>query len=133
VFHRHGPADGNREELADLARDADLLRPLHLGQECSSFAREDSRGSDDVLRCEYSAGRAVRFFFDGSSGLLTRQESGPAASVVTSQFEDYRSVDGVQIPFRTRIRVPGATIIYSAERVRQNAPIDERVFRRPDR
>jgi hypothetical protein len=53
--------------------------------------------------------------------------------VIVTHFEDYRAVDGVKTPFRTRIVLPGATVSYTAEQVRQNVAIDPRVFQAPAR
>jgi hypothetical protein len=39
--------------------------------------------------------------------------------------------DGVRLPFRTRIHVPGATITYTVASVRHNEPVQDAVFRRP--
>ncbi len=52
----------------------------------------------------------------------------PAVSVF---HEDFRAVGGVQLPFRTRVVVPGATITYTAESIRHNQPIDQQLFERP--
>ena len=47
------------------------------------------------------------------------------------RFEDYRRVDAVTMPFRTRILLPEVTVIYIAEHVRLNVPIDGRLYARP--
>jgi hypothetical protein len=121
------------QELADLARDSDMLRPLRVGRDCETLRRENPIGSTDVVRCQFPANRAVRYFFNRESGLLERQESPIVDGTLTTHFEDYRVVDGVRLPFKTRIVLPAATIVYTTEQIRHNVPIEERVFRRPDK
>jgi hypothetical protein len=74
----------------------------------------------------------VSLHFDTSTGLLTRQEveSFSGRGIIT-HFEDYRPIDGVRVPFQTRIVGPGFTVTYTVERVRVNEPIDDRLFLRP--
>jgi hypothetical protein len=47
--------------------------------------------------------------------------------------EDYRIVDGIRLPFRTRVILPGATVSYTVASVRHNEPVQDSVFRRPAR
>ena len=53
--------------------------------------------------------------------------------VIRVLFEDYRMVDGIRLPFRTRVILPGATISYTVASVRHNEPVQDAVFRRPPR
>ena len=53
------------------------------------------------------------------------------SGTVTVVFEEYRTVDGLQLPFRTQYLLPGATVTYSAKSVTHNTPIDRRVFALP--
>jgi hypothetical protein len=63
-----------------------------------------------------------RLFFDVRTGLLVRQNAG----VVEINFEDYREVDGVRLPFAIRRKIPNAGVISSVFReIKHNVPIDE--------
>ena len=121
-------------ELADLLREADLLRPLHLLDGCQTVAIE-TVGDRSVATCALPSGARLRLHFERASGLLVEQESAdperPAAIRVL--FDDYQMVDGVRLPFRTRVVVPGATITYTVTSVRHNEPVQESVFQRPAR
>jgi hypothetical protein len=77
----------------------------------------------------------LRWHFERASGLLVEQESTDATRPGATRvlFEDYRMVDGVRLPFRTRILLPGATIGYTVASVRHNEPVQDAVFRRPAR
>lgn len=124
-------------ELADLVRDADLYRPLHLRAYCVQLAEEErvAVGGVDtaVLRCGLAEGRTGRLYFHPSSGLLVRYDSQMwnGDGFVSTYYEDYRLVDGVRLPFRTRSILPGAVTTYVVEQVRHNEPIDNRLFARP--
>ena len=124
-------------ELADLVRDADLHRPLHWRALCPERSLDERAGPDGagavVVRCGLAEGRIGRLYFDGRSGLLLRYDS-PMWSgdgFVSIYYEDYRLVDGVRVPFRTRSQLPGAVTVFAVESVRHNEPIDDRVFARP--
>jgi zinc protease len=117
-------------ELADAARDADMLRPLHLLDDCESTAVERS-GGNDVIVCRNKAGAVVRFSFDTRTGLMTSQDINPGPRQIHIAYEDYRAVDGLRLPFRTHIDVAGATITYDAASIRQNVPVDGDVFQQP--
>ena len=76
-----------------------------------------------------------RLFFDKETGLLLRQ-----AYVVQTLFgtlptqidyEDYRNVEGVQIPFRVKISRPAGTWTRTITTVQQNATIADSSFEAP--
>jgi hypothetical protein len=120
-------------ELAAVAREADLLRPLHLFDDCES-PRVESGAQHDVVICQPASGTRTRtrFEFDRKTGLLAQQETEAENGRATRlTFEDYRGVDGIRLPFRTRIVLPGAAVLYTTESVRHNVPIEERVFQTP--
>jgi hypothetical protein len=124
-------------ELADLVRDADIHRPLHWRSHCTQRTvdgRVDVAGSAAVVvRCGLAEGRTARLYFDASNGVLVRYDSQMwnGDRFVSIYYEDYRVVDGVRLPFRTRSLLPNATTTFVVESVRHNDPIDDRVFARP--
>jgi hypothetical protein len=50
---------------------------------------------------------------------------------VVVRFEDYRTVDGVTLPFVVRTRVPTFETVLRLDRVRHNAPLDDTLFAVP--
>lgn len=115
-------------ELADAARDADMLRPLHLLDDCSGATAQSERDAD-VVTCTYKNGARISFSFNKKTGLLESQDIGVRG--VTIHYANYREIDGVRLPFTTRIDVPGATIRYNASSIVHNQPVDARVFQKP--
>jgi hypothetical protein len=121
------------QELADLQREADLLRPLHLLDGCGATGVETA-GDRAAIVCSTNSHSPIRFYFDGASGLLVEEETAAVGGgSIRVLFEDYRAVDGLRLPFRTRIVLPGATITYTAAAIRHNEPVQESAFQRPAR
>lgn len=119
------------DELQDLAREADMLRPLNLEADCGSPQVEEPAATT-LVRCRFGHGRAATLHFDRDSHLLIRQDIQlDAQRTVSSFFDDYRDVEGVKVPFRVRFTAPGADVTYTVERVRVNETIADRVFQRP--
>ena len=117
-------------ELADAARDADMLRPLHLLDDCGSTTVETT-GAQNVVVCNGKSGGIVRHGFDQRTGLLTTQDIDAGPRKVHISYDDYRAVDGLRLPFKTHIDVAGATIRYDTSSIKQNQPVDRAVFRQP--
>jgi hypothetical protein len=117
-------------ELADAARDADMLRPLHLLDDCAS-ATIESTATHNVIVCNSKAGGVVRDAFDKGTGLLASQDIDAGPRKLHISYEDYRPVAGLRLPFKMHIDVAGATIKYDASSIKQNLPIDRAVFQQP--
>jgi photosynthetic reaction center cytochrome c subunit len=79
--------------------------------------------------------RSVKFFFDEQSGLLLRElryaESPLGILPLQLDYDDYRELDGVQVPFRMTRTESGSTEILQFAEVRQNVPIEPSKFARP--
>jgi len=77
------------------------------------------------------------YFFDVTSGLLARESTITATALVPLQeqvdYEDYRPVDGVLLPFlvRTSDDAPYATSTKTFTRITHGAPPDETLFAMP--
>ncbi len=78
---------------------------------------------------------AETFYFDTKSGLLVRQDS----TSITPEgkmpgktfFEDYRAVDGIKIPFKTRTVLPQFELITTFTEVKNNVAIEDNKFAKP--
>jgi zinc protease len=117
-------------ELADAARDADMLRPLHLLDDCASTTVETT-ATQMIIVCSIKAGGVMRHAFDNTTGLLAMQDIDSGSLKLHIAYGDYRTVDGVKLPFRTRIEIPGATIKYEASSISHNRPVDSAIFQQP--
>ena len=80
-------------------------------------------------------GGMERLYFDAQSGLLveldTRIDSPLGALPQQTEFQDYRDVSGVKIPFTIRVARMDAATIYKWESVEANVPADDARFAKP--
>ena len=117
-------------ELADAARDADMLRPLHLLDDCESTTLEKT-ATQMIIVCHVKSGGVMRHAFDNTTGLLAMQDIEAGSLKLHISYDDYRTVDGVKLPFKTHIDIPGATIKYDASSIAHNRPVDRAIFQQP--
>jgi len=77
----------------------------------------------------------LRLYFDEQSGLLLRilrySESPLGLNPTRIDYADYRSVDGVQVPYRWTVARPGGQFTIQITEVKQNGPISQEKFARP--
>ena len=79
----------------------------------------------------------ARLFFDAGTGLLLRRISYTETmiGVIPEQidFEDYRDVDGVKLPFTVKISSvePGLVSTRKYSEIKMNAPVDDSKFKMP--
>ncbi len=79
----------------------------------------------------------ARLFFDAETGLLLRRISYTETmiGVIPEQidFEDYRDVDGVKLPFTVKISSvePGLVSTRKYSEIKMNAPVDDSKFKMP--
>ena len=75
-------------------------------------------------------GQSARLWFDTKTGLLVRTECGTGSIVMQMDWEDYRDIGGLMVPFRVREAGTENWTIECSE-VKLNAPIDDAAFARP--
>jgi photosynthetic reaction center cytochrome c subunit len=129
------------EELAYLRRYPDLFGDIKLKEQFSRlmFGGKDKIGDREVnvLHGVTTDNRRERLYFDTQTGLLVRRiRSNPTMiGVIPEQvdFEDYRNVDGLMMPFMLRISSvdPNITSTRKFTEVKLNVPVDETKFNKP--
>jgi CubicO group peptidase (beta-lactamase class C family) len=132
-------------DLGSAVRDADFYQPLKLrAQYPSLFFKGEAKLSlhkpngqkgserDSVILEAPRNGRPRRFYFDKSTGLLVRSEELNQLDALTSavEFDDYRDVDGIKVPFILHYIEDTHFVIKLAE-IKQNVTIDDAVFVKP--
>jgi hypothetical protein len=128
-------------ELFYLKRYPDIFKDIKLqGQ----FTRLNFRGNDkldgkDVYLLVGTGidGKGERLYFDAQTGLLLRRITSTATIVglIPEQvdYDDYRDVDGLKLPFTIRI-TPIDTSFSSTRQfteIKLNVPVDETKFNKP--
>lgn len=127
------------DELADVKRDADFYRYLKMKE---SYARMGLLGKEKVggrdayvIGASGHDGRRERLYFDVERGLLIRRSSiyrtvmGAIPEVI--DFDDYRDVGGVKLPFMVRWTRPPFSATSRFTEIRINVPIESNRFSRP--
>ena len=128
-------------ELYLLRRYPDLFKDIKLQGQFTrlSFAGKDKIDDKEVyvLRGLMPDNKSERLFFDTQTGLLVRRITTTPTMVglIPEQidFDDYREVDGMKIPFT--IRISAIDSFFSSTRkfteIKLNVPVDETKFNKP--
>lgn len=137
------PIQGNRdkqgEELAQAKLTSDFNRESNLAKLYSKMELKgiEKVGANDAYVVVATPGNlpAETLYFDTKSGLLIRQDTtviAPEGKVPGKTFlEDYREVDGVKIPFKTRTVLPQYELITTFTEVKNNVAVDDSKFAKP--
>jgi photosynthetic reaction center cytochrome c subunit len=128
-------------ELANLRRYPDWFKDIKLKDQFSRlmFGGTDKIGEREVyvLRGVTSDNQRERLYFDVQTGLLVRRVTNTPTMIglIPEQvdFEDYRNVDGLMMPFTIRISSadPNITSTRKFTEVKLNVPVDETKFNKP--
>jgi photosynthetic reaction center cytochrome c subunit len=142
ALSNQGARDIPPEMLAQLRREAEFYKETRLKEiysKLSVVGRETVGGREAyvVEAAPADGGSPEKLFFDVETGLLVRKYT--EVKTVLGQFptqtdyEDYREVDGVRLPFNIRWSIPGRTWGRKITEVRQNVPLDDAQFNPPAR
>jgi len=135
-----GESQIGSEQLAEITRDAESfantrIRELYSQMNVEGRATVGERDAF-VVSGTTNKGLAERLYFDAQTGLLMRRyrESKTALGPFPTQtdYEDYKEVDGVKLPFSIRWSMPGRSWGRKIAEVKQNAAIDDAIFNPPD-
>ncbi len=128
------------EMLAQLKREAEFYRETRLREMYSKMAvvGKTTIGESEAYVVEATTpegGQPEKLYFDVQSGLLVRKYV--EAKTIMGQFptqtdyEDYREVDGVKMPFTIRWAIPGRAWGRKITEVKHNVPLDDTQFELP--
>lgn len=134
-------------EIDEILLEGALYQPIVVQQlygEPTYEGRTTVAGREtEVLAAVRIGGKADRFYFDRVTGLpvqLDVWEEGPEAVrqpgesyLAHYQLDDYRTVDGVAVPFYVRRVRPNSTMTFRFVEVRQNVALADSLFRDPAR
>jgi hypothetical protein len=137
-----GVHDITGPQLADLRLSLQLFRNLKLKEQYTSvrLGGKDKIGERDVyvIMGTTPDKKRERLFFDAETGLLLRRISYTETmiSIIPEQtdFEDYREVDGVKLPFTVRLSAVDAGNPVSTRtftEIKLNVPVDDSKFNKP--
>ncbi len=137
--------NGNRDitgEQLEAMKNGSFPSPLLTYKENGTTATLGNRekvGTSDayVIQLTPKSGPGVKAFIDAETFMLVRtmvsvnvpQLGGPIEQ--TSDFSDFRDVDGIKIPHATKTSNPVQTITATVTDVKQNVEIDDTSFVKP--
>ncbi len=137
----HGLREIEGQELAVMRRYPDLFKDIKLKEQFSRlmFGGKDKINDREVyvLRGVTTANRRERLYFDAETGLLVRRVTNTPTMIgaIPEQidFQDYKSVDGLMVPFTIRISSvdPNISSTRKFSEVKLNVPVDETKFNKP--
>ncbi len=136
-----GLRDFQEPELSFFRRYPDLLKDIKLQGQFTriSFGGKDTINGKDVyvLRGQGVDGKGERLYFDSQTGLLLRRVTSMPTIVglIPEQvdYDDYRDVDGLKLPFM--IRITSIDSFNNSTRtfteIKLNPAVDEKKFLKP--
>jgi hypothetical protein len=137
------PGHGVTEEIGDslnrVKEWASFITALDLKQGYSRSMVDgiEKVGGHDAYRvfAFRKGGGMERLYFDMQSGLLlrvaTRIDSPLGSLPQETNYEDYRAVGGVKIPYTIRVARIDSTTIYKWQSVEANVPVGDERFEKP--
>jgi hypothetical protein len=129
--HRMSPAEGEAARI-----DATLHFPVKVREMYQDFKvrpGEEIAGRPTFeVRGTASGKPTLRLFFDQENGLLLRSiryaETPLGRNPTQIDYADYRTAEGVKIPYRWTLARPGGSFTIKIDEVQQNVPVEEKLF-----
>ena len=127
------------EELSQFKQDAELYKIIKLKKtypQKKVIGREKIGDREaNIVEVASADGKAEKLFFDVQTGLLIakRVDSETAFGTIfeETEFEDYREVEGVKMPFTIRLSKLDSGFVRKFTEIKLNVPIDETKFNIP--
>jgi len=134
--NRSGVREMTGPEVESIKREYSLHREIRLAEFYPKLAVEGKQsvnGADAYVVAGAAAeGFPEKFYFDVQTGLLLRWDVALRGTTIESNYEDYRTVDGVKLAFRIRhVRSDGFSWTDQWEEVRHNVAIEDSAFAMP--
>jgi zinc protease len=135
-----GPSDMSPADLLAMKLEADFHRDIRLKElypkmKVTGKGRVGDREAY-VIEAPREDGSSERMYFDTQGGLLVQSEipmdvPDEGKTIVNSQYEDYREVEGVKVPFMIRQTSAYFDFVIKLSEVKHNVPIDDAKFKKP--
>jgi hypothetical protein len=135
-----GPSDMSASDLAAMKLESDFYRDIRLKDLYPKISLKGKERVGDreayVVEAPHEDGSSEKMYFDTETGLLIQSEvpidvPDEGKTIVNSQYEDYREVDGVKMPFTIRQASADFDYVIKLTEVKYNAPIDDAKFKKP--
>jgi len=132
----------SKADLAVAQRDHHFHREVRLKElypkmETAAADKVDGHAVN-VIEATPASGPAEKLYFDAESGLLVKRDFERVTledGIVQYEmlFKDYRDVDGLKLPFTIEQRSPDNTMIFKFAEIKNNAPLADTAFAKPEK
>ena len=127
------------KQLAEIRKDADLRFPAHIKERFDKLTvlnRETVDGREAfTVAAKRADGSREMLSFDAATGLLVRRLAFDTTVLgrtsVETTYQDYRSVEGLMVPFKLITRSSHAAQVTTFSEIKQGVPVDDAVFQMP--
>jgi hypothetical protein len=132
--NENGVREMSGAEAEFLKRQARSLAGAGLDTRLSNLELKGKAklGDRDAFVVDSVSPAAIRMYFDAQTGLLLRQEEEVEApegkTKLIVEFDDYRELDGVKLPFSRRWTRPGFSFTHKFDEIKHNIAIDDSRF-----
>lgn len=132
----------SKTDLAVAQRDHHFYREVRLKE---LYPKMEAAGADKlngravyVVEASPAAGSAEKLYFDAENGLLVKRDFERVTledGIVQYEMllRDYRDVDGLKLPFTIEQRAPDNTMIFKFAEIKNNAPLPDTAFAKPEK
>jgi zinc protease len=137
---KNGLRDQTGPELAESKRGADFLHAFKMRRvyESMKVTGTEKIGDRDTYVVEAAVpegGDPTRMYFDTKTGLLLRvisqNHDADGVTQLSEEFEDYRDIDGVKIPYVWRQTVGETSYTLTFSEVHHNVDLGDSEFAKP--
>ena len=135
-----GSSDMSSADLAAMKLESDFYRDIRLKELYPkiSLKGKERVGNREayVVEAPHEDGSSEKMYFDTESGLLIQSEvpidvPDEGKTIVNSQFEDYREVEGVKVAFTIRQTSADFDYVIKLSEVKYNVSVDDTKFKKP--
>ena len=111
------------------------LKEIYPDMKVTGRAKVGDRDAYTVVT-KTPSGKTDTFYFDAETGIRIAEDTeGPNKEGTVEKtsilLEDYRAVNGIQLPFRIRITSPAFSLVINVQDVKHNVPMDDSMFAMP--
>jgi hypothetical protein len=137
-----GLHDMEKSDQAAAARDYDFYRQIRLKELFPKMALTGKMKVDDrdayIVEATSADGATEKLYFDAESGLLVRRDFervtvDDGIVLYEVDYDDYKDVDGLKLASTIRRKTPDYTLTYRVTEIKDNVPIDDAKFNKPDK
>ena len=135
-----GSSDMSAADLAAMKLESDFYRDIRLKELYPkiSLKGKERVGAREayVVEAPHEDGSSEKMYFDTESGLLIQSEvpidvPDEGKTIVNSQYEDYRDVEGVKVAFTIRQTSADFDYVIKLSEVKYNVSVDDTKFKKP--